>query len=80
MKPKLGLSGKARDVVLAAWARPPHGQPAEGIDELAERIRLPGGTAPKLACESGDSGTADFLTGLVEDHEKTAWMLRAHLA
>ena len=24
-------------------------------------------------------GTADFLTGLLAQHEKTAWMLRAHL-
>lgn len=30
------------------------------------------------ACERhGDAGTADFLTGLMEEHEKTAWMLRA---
>jgi len=28
----------------------------------------------------GDAGTADFLTGLMEAHEKMAWMLRAHLA
>jgi starvation-inducible DNA-binding protein len=27
-----------------------------------------------------DAGTADFLTGLLEDHEKMAWMLRSHLA
>lgn len=27
-----------------------------------------------------DTGTADFLTGLLEQHEKMAWMLRAHLA
>ena len=27
----------------------------------------------------GDAGTADFLTGLMEEHEKMAWMLRAHL-
>jgi starvation-inducible DNA-binding protein len=27
----------------------------------------------------GDTGTADFLTGLIEGHEKTAWMLRAFL-
>lgn len=27
----------------------------------------------------GDSGTSDFLTGLMESHEKTAWMLRASL-
>ena len=29
--------------------------------------------------ERADTGTADFLTGLLEQHEKTAWMLRAHL-
>jgi starvation-inducible DNA-binding protein len=27
----------------------------------------------------GDEGTTDFLTGLMEEHEKMAWMLRAHL-
>jgi len=27
-----------------------------------------------------DIGTQDFLTGLIEDHEKMAWMLRATLA
>lgn len=26
-----------------------------------------------------DAGTSDFLTGLMEAHEKMAWMLRAHL-
>ena len=26
-----------------------------------------------------DMGTNDFLTGLMEQHEKMAWMLRAHL-
>lgn len=26
-----------------------------------------------------DAGTADFLTGLMEQHEKMAWMLRAFL-
>jgi starvation-inducible DNA-binding protein len=26
-----------------------------------------------------DAGTADFLTGLMEQHEKTAWMLRAQI-
>lgn len=29
--------------------------------------------------EYGDIGTSDFLTGLLESHEKMAWMLRAHL-
>ena len=26
-----------------------------------------------------DEGTADFLTGLMEDHEEMAWMLRSFL-
>jgi starvation-inducible DNA-binding protein len=29
--------------------------------------------------ELNDQGTTDFLTGLMEMHEKQAWMLRAHL-
>lgn len=28
----------------------------------------------------GDAGTNDFLTGLMEQHEKIAWMLRSYLA
>ncbi|TAG46732.1 MAG: DNA starvation/stationary phase protection protein [Betaproteobacteria bacterium] len=35
--------------------------------------------AEDVADEAGDSGTEDFLTGLMEQHEKMAWMLRAHL-
>jgi len=31
------------------------------------------------ADEYKDAGTTDFLTGLLEKHEKTAWMIRAHL-
>lgn len=27
-----------------------------------------------------DQGSSDFITGLMETHEKCAWMLRAHLA
>jgi starvation-inducible DNA-binding protein len=33
-----------------------------------------------LANEKGDQGTCDFLIGLMEAHEKTAWMLRATIA
>jgi starvation-inducible DNA-binding protein len=29
--------------------------------------------------ELKDAGTGDFITGLMETHEKMAWMLRAHL-
>jgi len=33
----------------------------------------------KFASEYGDAGTSDFITGLMEGHEKLAWMLRSHL-
>jgi len=32
-----------------------------------------------LTAGYGDAGTSDFLTGLLERHEKMAWMLRAFL-
>ena len=32
------------------------------------------------AADSKDAGTADFLTGLMELHETTAWILRRYLA
>jgi starvation-inducible DNA-binding protein len=32
-----------------------------------------------FAVELDDLGTSDFITGLMETHEKMAWMLRAHL-
>jgi starvation-inducible DNA-binding protein len=34
----------------------------------------------RIASELNDAGTSDFLTGLMETHEKIAWQLRAHLA
>ena len=33
----------------------------------------------RFATEFYDFGTSDFITGLLETHEKMAWMLRAHL-
>lgn len=32
----------------------------------------------RFANEYGDLGTSDFITGLMEKHEKMAWFLRAH--
>jgi len=32
-----------------------------------------------FAAKYEDAGTSDFITGLMEQHEKLAWMLRAHL-
>lgn len=42
------------------------------IIAIREQIDLVGDTHK-------DAGTEDFLVGLIEQHEKTAWMLRAHL-
>jgi starvation-inducible DNA-binding protein len=33
----------------------------------------------KVTDKHGDVGTGDFLTGLMEQHEKMAWMVRSHL-
>ena len=48
----------------------------DGHEAMARQLRedIP------VADEAGDEGTADFLTALLEAHEKRAWMLRAHLA
>jgi starvation-inducible DNA-binding protein len=32
-----------------------------------------------FAEEFGDYGSSDFITGLLQEHEKTAWILRTHL-
>jgi starvation-inducible DNA-binding protein len=32
-----------------------------------------------IASECKDLGTADFMTGIMEQHEKMAWMLRSYL-
>lgn len=33
----------------------------------------------RIANDYKDAGTSDYITGLMETHEKMAWMLRAHL-
>ena len=35
--------------------------------------------AVNVTADKGDTGTSDFLTGLMESHEKMAWMLRSSL-
>jgi starvation-inducible DNA-binding protein len=37
------------------------------------------GNVNEFADAHKDAGTSDYITGLMESHEKTAWMLRAHL-
>lgn len=33
-----------------------------------------------IANTFGDAGTSDFVTGIMEQHEKMAWMLRAYIS
>ena len=37
------------------------------------------GNINEFADAHKDAGTSDYITGLMEKHEKIAWMLRAHL-
>ena len=45
-------------------------------EAIIEFIR---GNIEPFASKYQDYGTSDYITGLMEDHEKMAWMLRAHL-
>ena len=45
-------------------------------EDLVLQLR---GDAEACTTRFKDIGTADFLTGLLEQHEKTAWMLRSQL-
>ena len=42
-------------------------------------IRILRPLVPKISDEYHDYGTSDFITGLMESHEKTAWMIRSYL-
>lgn len=52
---------------------------AELLGDHETVIRQLRGDLEKCANKFGDAGTADFLTGLMEQHEKMAWMLRTIL-
>ena len=52
---------------------------AELLSDHETVIRQLRGDLEKCAKKFDDAGTADFLTGLMERHEKMAWMLRAIL-
>lgn len=45
-------------------------------DSIIEFLR---GNINEFADAHKDAGTSDYITGLMEKHEKIAWMLRAHL-
>ena len=84
----IGVGARGNWAELAKAARssadPGFGLPAEHM--LAELLALHEDMIVQLRTDSAaclerfkDAGTADFLTGLMERHEKAAWMLRAQL-
>ena len=82
----VGARGNWADLTKAARssAEAGIGLPAEHM--LAELLALHEDIIVQLRADSDacsarykDAGTADFLTGLMEQHEKAAWMLRAQL-
>ncbi len=82
----VGAQGNWADLMKAARtsADPGIGLPAEHM--IAELLDLHEEMIVQLRTDSQacterfkDVGTADFLTGLMEQHEKAAWMLRSQL-
>jgi starvation-inducible DNA-binding protein len=49
------------------------------VDDHEQVIRNLRGHIDQCSDEFGDQGTADFLTGLMEQHEQIAWMLRSFI-
>lgn len=58
---------------------PSHDMVANAVEGHETVIRFLREQIPVIDDECGDAGTADFLTGLMEAHEKDAWMLRSLL-
>ncbi len=82
----VGARGNWANLTAAARtsANPGIDLPAEQM--FSELLSLHEGLVGQLRTDSqaclerfNDTGTADFLTGLMEEHEKLAWMLRAEL-
>jgi starvation-inducible DNA-binding protein len=82
----VGARGNWADMVKAARCSADPGIDLSGDHMLSELLALHEDLIVQLRTDSatcterfGDSGTADFLTSLMERHEKAAWMLRAQL-
>jgi starvation-inducible DNA-binding protein len=81
-----GARGNLADLIKAARISADPGIDLPAGQMLSELLALHEELIVQLRADSGDcigrfkdAGTADFLTGLMERHEKTAWMLRAQL-
>ncbi len=82
----VGAKGNLADLAKAARSSADAGIGLSGEHMVSELLALHEELIVQLRTDSdtcierfGDAGTADFLTGLMERHEKAAWMLRSQL-
>ena len=82
----VGAKGNLAELAKAARSSADPGIGLSGEHMLSELLSLHEELIVQLRTDSdacieryGDAGTADFLTGLMERHEKTAWMLRSQI-
>jgi starvation-inducible DNA-binding protein len=82
----VGAEGNWSDLTKAARTSADPGVGLSSSEMLLELLSLHEEMIVQLRTDGescleryGDAGTADFLTGLMEKHEKTAWMLRSQL-
>jgi starvation-inducible DNA-binding protein len=75
----VGAYAKAKSINDDAGALANANAMIESLLEAHEKIIRNLRKWSEVADEAGDSGSEDFMVGLMETHEKMAWMLRAHL-
>jgi starvation-inducible DNA-binding protein len=82
----VGANGNLGELAKAARSSADPGIGLSGEHMLSELLSLHEEMIVQLRTDSeacieryGDAGTADFLTGLMERHEKVAWMLRSQI-
>jgi starvation-inducible DNA-binding protein len=80
-------AGSLAEFVAAARLKETKGGPIPAREMLAQLladhetlIRALRAEAALVGDKHDDAGTEDFLVGLMEQHEKMAWMLRSYLA
>jgi len=82
----IGARGNWSDLGQLARISAARGHGLPSVRMLSELLTLHKGLVRQLLLDGRacvevhhDVGTADFLTGLMREHEKTAWMLRAQI-
>lgn len=76
MKTYLGLTHLSEQIVELNDSQ---GYIKEILMDHESTIKLLRGQIDTFNREFHDSGTSDFITGLMEAHEKMAWILRSHI-